>query len=119
MSDYKAEIERRIENLKATREVAGSRFDKHTIKGYTAKIEMLEDILETVANGVGKSTEPALHKHIVSGSVCNRCKNRGWTLPSDGKILVTERYDALSGLMMPEPAYVQESERMIKCDCGR
>ena len=56
---------------------------------------------------------------IVSGSVCNRCQNRGWVLPSDGKILVTERYDALSGLMMPEPAYVQESERMIKCDCGR
>jgi len=80
MSDYKAEIERRIENLKATREVAGSRFDKHTIKGYTAKIEMLEDILETVANGVDKRTESALHKHIVSKRsellFCEECKER-------------------------------------------
>ena len=68
MSEYKNEIERRTANLKVTREVAGTRFDKNIIKLYTAKIEMLEDILETVANGVDKNTEQALRKHIVDDS---------------------------------------------------
>jgi len=86
MSDYKAEIERRIENLKATREVAGSRFDKHTIKGYTAKIEMLEDILETVANGVDKRTESALHKHIVSNNEVATDDDNGWITPTQKDI---------------------------------
>jgi hypothetical protein len=49
------------------------------------------------------------------GSVCNRCQNRGWILPSNRKLKPMVKNGGL------EPCYdnIKESEGMIKCDCGR
>lgn len=52
---------------------------------------------------------------IVSGSVCSKCNNTGWILPSNRKLKPMTKSGGL------ELCYdnITESEAMIKCNCGR
>lgn len=48
-------------------------------KSYYKVAELMEGYFEArnQANGADKSTEPALHKHIVSNTKCTHCQNCG------------------------------------------
>lgn len=69
MSEYKAEIEHRIRNFKCTRRVFLDGGNEETAKIYTGHIEVLESILETVANESYTSENKALDIDPVSDCV--------------------------------------------------